>query len=167
MSDFFQNREIPCLYVTEQTVITGCPRAKREAELIREMKSEVQKQFDTFLSTAVAELKQLADNSTKKSSPYAAPSTTSPHSSIVATHSAKRAHQNSTPKSVYNRERGVPESSNLVSNNFSGRITHEEEEDPFESRLVRGNVEVEEGSPAFSQSLRNKKKLEKLKQVST
>lgn len=38
-------------------------------------------------------------------------------------------------------------------------------DDPIESQLVRGNIEVVDGSPAFAQSLRNKKKLEKLKQV--
>ena len=141
-------------------MITGCPRAKREAELIREMKSEVQKELKTFVSKAVAELKRLADTSTKKSSPYIPAAATTPQNSISPAHSTKR-NYDFTPKS----ER-VLNSNNFVSDNFSGRASHvEEEEDPFESRLVRGNVEVEEGSPAFSQSLRNKRKLEKLKQV--
>jgi hypothetical protein len=65
-------------------------------------------------------------------------------------------------------------SSNFKSKNLSDKsgtnysdsfLAQTAAEDPCEAKLVKGNVLIEEGSPAFSQSLRNKKKLEKLKQV--
>jgi hypothetical protein len=51
------------------------------------------------------------------------------------------------------------------SGNFSALVPTEDE-DPYESQMIRGSALVEDGSPAFVQSARNKKKLEQLKQVS-
>jgi hypothetical protein len=71
----------------------------------------------------------------------------------------------STPSSI-SVDRSTPNSVS-ASRGYSSSLVSQlnVDDDPFESRLARGNVLVEEGSPAFDQSLRNKKKIEKLKQV--
>ena len=78
-----------------------------------------------------------------------------------------------TVTSSVKRPESLP-SSNFKSKNLSDKsgqnysdsfLAQTAAEDACEAKLVKGNVLIEEGSPAFSQSLRNKKKLEKLKQV--
>jgi hypothetical protein len=49
--------------VSEVTLITGCPRVAREADLVLEMKSEVADNFRQFLAHAKSELVPILINS--------------------------------------------------------------------------------------------------------
>ena len=109
------------------------------------MRVEVQKNnSENFLSKAKSELSRLAQCSIKTPNSVKTPKPNFENAVLTKTE------EKITSEVKY-------------SNSFLAQTSTDD--DPVESKMIRGNVFIEEGSPAFSQSLRNKKKLDKLKQV--
>ena len=148
--------------MSEVTVITGCPKTKREADLFREMKTEVETN-PMFIPRAKSELRQLGSSKTPTrnfgNTPKYFSTTSRPNTPATPITPTTVNTPQSSKWSSFNQNPGCW---NASSTSFVGQTMGD---DPIESQLVRGNIEVVDGSPAFAQSLRNKKKLEKLKQV--
>ena len=125
------------------------------------MRTEIQKNNSKyFLSKAKSELSRLEQSSTKTPN-----SGRTPNPGKTPTPNFDISNSKNVPTNLEGSRSSdkIGQISDKFSNSFLARTSTDD--DPVESKMIRGKVEIEEGSPAFSQSLRNKKKLDKLKQV--